>query len=136
MIYKHNGIEYRVPDGEILHLKQTMKISANEAALIYLEDEGKIINPEQEELCKKAKDSGIMRTIHDASAKTATSPKTQRERTRKENPTKEKIISELTAFLPQLAENVTVVNPSKMISFTIGNNTFTLDLVQKKKPKN
>lgn len=136
MIYKYNGIEYKVPDGEVLHLKQTMKISASEAARIYLEDEGKIINPEQEELCKKAKDSGIMRTIHDASAKTATSPKTQRERTRKENPTKEKIISELAAFLPQLAENVTIVNPSKMISFTVGDNTFTLDLVQKKKPKN
>ena len=136
MIYKYNGIEYKVPDGEILHLKQTMKISANEAALIYLEDEGKIINPEQEKLCKKAKDSGIMRTIHDASAKTATSPKTQRERTRKENPTKEKIISELAEFLPQVAENITIVNPSKMISFTIGDNTFTLDLVQKKKPKN
>ena len=136
MIYKYNGIEYKVPDGEVLHLKQTMKISANEAALIYLEDEGKIINPEQEALCKKAKDSGIMRTIHDASAKTANTPKTQRERTRKENPTKEKIISELATFLPQLAENVTIVNPSKMISFTIGDNTFTLDLVQKKKPKN
>lgn len=90
MVYKYNDVEYKVPDGEILHLKQTMKISASEAARIYLEDEGKIINPEQEALCKKAKDSGIMRTIHDASTKTATSPKTQRERTRKENPTKKK----------------------------------------------
>ena len=136
MVYKHNDVTYRVPDGEILHLMQTMKISASEAALIYLEDNGKIINLEQEALCKKVEHSGIMRTIHDASAKTAATPKTQRERTRKENPTKEKIISELAAFLPQLAENVTIVNPSKMISFTIGDNTFTLDLVQKKKPKN
>ena len=135
MIYKHNGVEYRVPDGEILHLMQTMKISASEAALIYLEDNGKIINPEQEALCKKVENSGIMRTIHDASAKTAATPKTQRERTRKENPTKEKIISELAAFLPQLAENVTVVNPSKIIKFTVGNDTFTLDLIKNTKVK-
>lgn len=135
MIYKHNGIEYKVPDGQILHLMQTMKISASEAALIYLEDNGKIINPEQEALCKKVADSGIMRTIHDASAKTAATPKTQRERTRKENPTKEKIISELAAFLPQLAENVTVVNPSKIIKFTVGNDTFTLDLIKNTKVK-
>lgn len=135
MIYKYNGTEYKVPDGEVLHLKQTMKISASEAAKIWLEDEGKIINPEQEQLCKKAKDSGIIRTIHDASAATATTPKTQRERTRKENPTKEKVIAELAKFLPALAENIVIVNPSKMISFTIGDTNFTLDLVQKKKPK-
>ena len=135
MVYKHNGIEYKVPDGQILHLMQTMKISASEAALIYLEDNGKIINPEQEALCKKVEDSGIMRTIHDASAKTAATPKTQRERTRKENPTKEKIISELAAFLPKLAENVTVVNPSKIIKFTVGNDTFTLDLIRNTKAK-
>lgn len=135
MIYKHNDVTYRVPDGEILHLMQTMKISASEAALIYLEDNGKIINPEQEALCKKVENSGIMRTIHDASAKTAATPKTQRERTRKENPTKEKIISELATFLPQLAENVTVVNPSKIIKFTVGNDTFTLDLIKNTKVK-
>lgn len=135
MIYKYNGVEYRVPDGKILHLMQTMKISASEAARIYLEDEGKIINPEQEALCKKAKDSSITRTIHDASAKTAATPKTQKERTRKENPTKEKIISELATFLPQLAENVTIVNPSKIIKFTVGNDTFTLDLIRNTKTK-
>ena len=105
------------------------------AGLHRIKDNGKIINPEQEALCKKVENSGIMRTIHDASAKTATSPKTQRERTRKENPTKEKIISELATFLPQLAENVTVVNPSKIIKFTVGNDTFTLDLIKNTKVK-
>ena len=28
MIYKYNGVEYKVPDGEVLHLKQTTYLRA------------------------------------------------------------------------------------------------------------
>ena len=95
MVYELNGKKIRIPDGDILRLKSTMKISAEEAVKIWLEDEGILHNEEQENLCKKAKDSGIMRTIHGASAKTAETTPTQRERVKKENPTKGKIIAEV-----------------------------------------
>ena len=74
-----------------------------------------------------------MRTIHDAKA--ITPVKTQRERVKKENPTKEKIIAEIAKLLVEFAENVTVVNDSKIIEFSMGDKEFKLDLTQKRKKK-
>lgn len=135
MVYELNGKKIRIPDGDILRLKSTMKISAEEAVKIWLEDEGILHNEEQENLCKKAKDSGIMRTIHGASAKTAETTPTQRERVKKENPTKGKIITEIAKLLIEFADNVNVTNPEKLIEFTMNGNDYKLDLTQKRKKK-
>ena len=135
MVYELNGKKIRIPDGDILRLKSTMKISAEEAVKIWLEDEGILHNEEQENLCKKAKDSGIMRTIHGASAKTAETAPTQRERTKKENPTKGKIIAEVAKLLTEFADDVNVTNPEKLIEFTMNGNDYKLDLTQKRKKK-
>ena len=135
MVYELNGKKIRIPDGDILRLKSTMKISAEEAVKIWLEDEGILHNEEQENLCKKAKDSGIMRTIHGASAKTAETTPTQRERVKKENPTKGKIITEVAKLLTEFADNVNVTNPEKLIEFTMNGNDYKLDLTQKRKKK-
>ena len=135
MVYEFNGKKIRIPDGDILRLKSTMKISAEEAVKIWLEDEGILHNEEQENLCKKAKDSGIMRTIHGASAKTAETTPTQRERVKKENPTKGKIIAEVAKLLTEFADNVNVTNPEKLIEFTMNGNDYKLDLTQKRKKK-
>ena len=135
MVYELNGKKIRIPDGDILRLKSTMKISAEEAVKIWLEDEGILHNEEQENLCKKAKDSGIMRTIHGASSKTADSTPIQRERVKKENPTKGKIIAEIAKLLTEFADNVNVTNPEKLIEFTMNGNDYKLDLTQKRKKK-
>ena len=135
MMYEINGKKIRIPDGDILRLKSTMKIPAEEAVKIWLEDEGILHNEEQENLCKKAKDSGIMRTIHGASSKTADSTPTQRERVKKENPTKGKIITEIAKLLIEFADNVNVTNPEKLIEFTMNGNDYKLDLTQKRKKK-
>ena len=135
MVYELNGKKIRIPDGDILRLKSTMKISAEEAVKIWLEDEGILHNEEQENLCKKAKDSGIMRTIHGASAKTAETTPTQRERVKKENPTKGKIIAEVAKLLTEFADSVNVTNPEKLIEFTMNGNDYKLDLTQKRKKK-
>lgn len=135
MVYEFNGKKIRIPDGDILRLKSTMKISAEEAVKIWLEDEGILHNEEQENLCKKAKDSGIMRTIHGASAKTAETTPTQRERVKKENPTKGKIITEIAKLLTEFADSVNVTNPEKLIEFTMNGNDYKLDLTQKRKKK-
>ena len=135
MVYELNGKKIRIPDGDILRLKSTMKISAEEAVKIWLEDEGILHNEEQENLCKKAKDSGIMRTIHGASAKTAETTPTQRERVKKENPTKGKVIAEVAKLLTEFADDVNVTNPEKLIEFTMNGNDYKLDLTQKRKKK-
>jgi hypothetical protein len=61
-------------------------------------------------------------------------------RSRKENPTKAGIIAELAKFLTENSENacemVEITNKERQIAFKIGENTYELTLVQKRKPKN
>ena len=60
-------------------------------------------------------------------------------RSRKENPTKASIISELAKFLEHDSENacveVEITNKERQIAFKIGDNAYELTLVQKRKPK-
>jgi hypothetical protein len=60
-------------------------------------------------------------------------------RSRKENPTKASIIAELAKFLENDSENacvnVSITNKERQIAFSIGENSYELTLVQKRKPK-
>lgn len=60
-------------------------------------------------------------------------------RERKKNATKGAIIAVLAKFLTEneeiLVENLQILNEEKLISFSIGENTYELDLKQKRKPK-
>lgn len=132
MQYNFNGKNIRIPDEEIEKSMKVLDISKDEAIEMWLEDEGYLENEEQEELCKKAKENRITATIHDAKD---VKKKTQRERVRKENPTKRMVIAEIAKILPDFAENIQVLNVEKLISFTIGDNTYEIDLKQKRKPK-
>lgn len=133
MNYNFNGKNIRIPDADIERSMKMLELTKEEAIQVWLEDEGYLENEEQEELCKKAKENRITATIHEASA--INKKKTQRERARKENPTKEMVIAEIAKILPNFAENVQVLNIGKLISFTIGENTYEIDLKQKRKPK-
>ena len=133
MVYNLKDKKIRIPDNEIEHSIRTLKISKEEAIQMWLEDEGYLDNEEQQELEKKAKDNRITATIHKAQKETK--QKTPRERTRKENPTKEMVIAEIAKLLPNFAENVQILNVGKLISFTIGEETYEIDLKQKRKPK-
>ena len=88
MVYILNDKKIRIPDEEIKKNMEILDLSEEEAIQLYLEDEGYLENEEVAELTKKAKDSGIMSTIHGAKAE---KPKAKVERERKENPTKERI---------------------------------------------
>lgn len=134
MVYNFNGRKIRIPDAEIERSMKTLKMTKEEAIQLWLEDEGYLDNEEQEALEKKAKDNRITATIHQAQA-IGVKQKTTRERTRKENPTKEMIIREIAAILPNFAENIQILNIGKLISFTIGDETYEIDLKQKRKPK-
>ena len=45
------------------------------------------------------------------------------------------VIREIAAILPNFAENIQILNVGKLISFTIGDETYEIDLKQKRKPK-
>lgn len=135
MTYDFNGKKLRIPDADIERSMKKLKLTREEAIELWLEDEGYIDNEEQNKLEKKAKDCRITATIHQASAVNKAEKKTQKERTRKENPTKEMIIAEIAKLLPNFAENIEVKNVGKLISFSIGNENYEIDLIQKRKPK-
>ena len=135
MTYDFNGKKIRIPDAEIENSMKSLDLTKEEAIQMWLEDEGYLENEEQEALEKKAKENRITATIHQASAKDARK-KTPKERVRKENPTKEMVIAEIAKILPNFAENIQILNVGKLISFTIGDETYEIDLKQKRKPKN
>ena len=137
--YKVNGkyIEITLSNGKIVKCdkvwaEKSMKAldtDLEDVILMWLEDEGYIINEEQEELDKKAK--GVVKP--DASDKTKRKP---REKTLKENPTKEMIIAEIARALQHLQVcNLKIENKAKLITFDFENESFKVDLIQKRKPK-
>lgn len=134
MKYNLNGKNINIPDADIERSMKSLELTKEEAIQMWLEDEGYLENEEQEELERKAKENRITVTIHQASAKDP-HKKTQKERVRKENPTKEMVIREIAALLPKFAEDVEVLNVGKLISFRIGEEKYEIDLKQKRKPK-
>ena len=92
------------------------------------------LDPEKEKEAKKYIKSGTRKTPVNYQL-----DNTGGKRSRKENPTKGSIITELSKFLTETSENacenVVIVNKERLISFTIGENNYELTLTQKRKPK-
>lgn len=129
-----DGKVVRIPMEEINKQMRLLKLSKDEAIQMYLEDEGYIENEEQEALERKAKENRITATIHQARAEVK--QKTQRERVKKDDPTKEGIIKAIAEMLPSVnAENIEIVNAGKLITFSVGADKYKLDLIRQRPPK-
>ena len=126
--------EIKIPEEDIKRTMKGLDCSIEEAIDIWLEDEGYVINDEQEALCKKAKDNKITATIHAAKSLEERQP---RVRERKAAPRKEMIIAKLFQALKEIegTENVVIENVGKIITFRIEDEEFKLDLVQRRKKK-
>ena len=137
MKYEFNGKVLNIPDDFIQNAMKNLSIDEGEAIQLWLEDNDFEVNEEQEALDAKAKANVKVSTLVKARAADPGKKKTQRERVKKEDPTKEGVIAALAKALPELAnaENVTIVNAGKLITFTIGEDTYKLDLVRQRKAK-
>lgn len=124
-----NGKVVNVPLKEVDNLKAHLKISTNEAIMLWLEDNGYEVNEELENLDKQAKANKPKNV-----AKSSTERK-KIVRERKPNPTKENIIKALADFLPQIATDVKVENIGKIITFKVDDKEFKIDLVEKRVKK-
>jgi hypothetical protein len=126
-----NGKYVNIPEDEI---ECNMKLvdSREEAIQIWLEDNGYAVNEEQEALCQKAKDNRITSVIHDARENDVEKKKTV---VRKENPTKEMIISKVAELLKELADDVVIENAAKIVTFNLDGNSYKLDLIQRRAKK-
>lgn len=134
LISMENGKKYFMKVADVDTLQKQLKISEFEAIEMWLEDNGYLVNEEQEALCKQAKVNG---SAKGKGAKTETPvKKTPKERTQKDNPTKELIISTIANALQNLdISNLNIENKAKLITFTLGNEDFKVDLTQKRKAK-
>lgn len=136
-IINGNVIEITLKSGKVVKVDknwadQTMKtldLNLDETLQMFLEDNDYLLNEEQEALDKKAK--GVIK-LH-AGDKTKRKP---REKVQKENPTKELIIAEIAKSLQALGvQDLKIENKAKLITFNYANESFKVDLVQKRKPK-
>ena len=131
VITLEDGREVKASTKYLENMVKNLGIDMEEAVLTWLEDEEYLINEEQEELNKASKGTRVGSVVGAKAKK----QKTQKERAKKENPTKEMIIAEIAKVLPNFAENIVVENAGKLITFSIGEDEFKLDLVQRRKPK-
>ena len=109
-----------------------LETDIEDVLLMYLEDNGYLENDAQNDLDQSAKANVKVIAKSEKPKK-----KTQKERVVKENPTKELIISKLVSALQEIdnISNVNVENKAKLITFSLNNEDFKLDLVQKRKEK-
>lgn len=130
-----SGKVVRVPMAEINKSMALLGLTKDEAIQMYLEDEGYLENEEQTALERKAKENRITATIHQAKS-TEVKQKTQKERVKKADPTKEGIIKAIAEMLPDLnATDIVIVNEGKLITFKIGADEYKVDLIRKRPPK-
>ena len=118
-------------------LERLMKLDGirtiEDACWIWCEDNGKIVNEEQEELDKKAKENRITATIHQARAENT---KERKKVERKPDQVKDSLVESLKAFLiEQGFENVTITKVGKLVEFDCGGEHFKLDLIRQRPPK-
>lgn len=133
-------VNYELNDGEFIKIPQEdidriMKLpdikTVDDACWVWCEDNGKVVNEEEQELTRKAKENRITATIHQARAK----PPTKRKVERKIDETKESLIKTLAETLENLVDNVQVVNIGKIIEFDLKGEHYKLDLIRQRKPK-
>lgn len=127
-----NGKFARIPLDEIERIMRLPNVKTqDDACWIWCEDNGKVVNEEQEELCRKAKENKITATIHQAREKQPTKRKVER----KADETKESIIKALAEMLETMVDNVQVTNIGKIIEFDLKGEHYKLDLIRQRKPK-
>ena len=123
----------KIPQDEIERIMKGLGVSEDDACWIWCEDNGKIVNDEQEELDKKAKASRITATIHQARAENT---KERKKVERKPDQVKDSLVENLKAFLiEQGFENVSITKVGKLVEFDCGGEHFKLDLIRQRPPK-
>lgn len=131
-IVKIGGKTVRIPEAEIAKQMKLLDLTREEAIDLYLEDNDYKVNEEVEALTNKARANKVT-AASCVKARAAVPAKTQRERVKKDDPAKEMIIKTLAESLDSIAANITVVDNRKVITFTVGDDLFKLDLSRTRK---
>ena len=132
-----NGKVVKAMTSYLENMVKTLDIDMDEAVLTWLEDEGYLVNEEQEELCAAAKENKSLAAARKG-IRDGAKEKKKVVRTVKENPTKEMIIATIFKSIEALegATDIVVENKGKLITFNMAGESFKIDLVQKRHKKN
>lgn len=131
-ITMENGKQYKVDRKWVDKSMKNLDTDIEDVLLMWLEDNEYLVNDEQEELDKEAKGKVKLVATNEEKAK----KKTPKERVQKENPTKELIIQTIAKALETLdTTDIIIENKTKIITFTMNNEQFKIDLVQRRKNK-
>ena len=133
LISMGNGKKYFMEVAKVDSLQKQLKISEFEAIEMWLEDNGYLVNEEQNALDMKAKSNKVKLATSTEKPKS----KTQKERVVKSNPDKEYIVGVIAEFLEEIVgkDNINIENKAKLITFNYKGEDYKLDLVQKRKSK-
>lgn len=139
MIYElENGKKVKIPDAELEKNMRLLDLTKEEAIEMWLEDEGYLDNEEQNALVAKAKESGILQTIHGAGDKQKRK-KSNTPKTVKVSDEKKALFTEIKENLEYFAEEsggkVKVEKENKLIIFEINEKTFKIDLIEQRPKK-
>ena len=136
--YKINGkiVEIILDNDKIIKVSKAwvdkaitnLNTDIEDVLLMWLEDNNYIDNEEQNDLDQKAKKAVKNFVKSNVEKKTTT-------REKKVNPTKENIIKVVAEALKPIANDINIENISKIITFSIENKQFKLDLTEKRVKK-
>lgn len=134
-----NGKVVNIPDDEIKGYMKSLDLTKDEAIEMWLDDEGYTENEEQMELEQKAKDSGVMRDIHGASAMDKTKSKSAKPKVVKVSDEKrdlfDLIYDTLRDYQVDFDGKTTILKENKLIQFEINGKTFKIDLIEQRPKK-
>lgn len=129
-VIMEDGKKYAIATKWVETSMKNLETDMEDVVLMWLEDNDKLVNEEQEELDKQAK--GQVKVNAESKPK----KKTPKERTQKPQPEKEFLISLLAKTLEiEEISNLNVENKAKLITFDYKGASYKLDLVQKRAKK-
>ena len=138
MIRTVNGKSVNIPDKEIESYMRSLDLTKEQAIEMWLDDEGYTDNEEQLELEKKAKESGIMRDIHGASAMDKTEKKSAPKTVKVSNEKRDLfdlLYDTLKDYEVDFDGKTTILKENKLIQFEINGKTFKIDLIEQRNKK-
>lgn len=131
MKYQFGKKVLNIPDAEIEQSMKSLDISKEEAIQMWLDDNDYTSNEEQEELDKKAAKAHVNKNARGEKKESKPRPP------RKPNDEKRAIIDSLMGWAASLTwlDSFANPNPEREITFTIGNNDYSITLTQHRKKK-
>lgn len=134
---KVGGYMVKYDENRIADLMKTLEISREEV-IEMLQDDDDIDHDKPKDFDLTEEQNKVARQYAKSSEHKKSA--TKQKRTRKENTTKLTIINEIFNFLTEndtiSAENLSILNKERQISFAIGDEKYEITLIQKRKPKN